>query len=264
MAVGEHLLDVPHDRLKAFGDVEHLGGAGLLGQLLGHVLDDLVARVGHGVDGVAKADDNFAGFDAAADVGFGLVRRFIALLHIERHFVGAAMLRAAQRADGAGNRREHVRTRAGDDACRERGRVELVLGVQVQGDVHRLDPFVAGLFAVQQVQEVAADAVVVRLHVDDAAVVAVVVPVQQGRTQVGHQAVGDVARARGVVIVFLGQHAAQHRHGGAHDVHRVARGGQGFQRDLQLGRQAAQALQLLLVGGEFGLVGQFAMDEQPR
>ncbi|KAG1242551.1 hypothetical protein G6F68_016139 [Rhizopus microsporus] len=127
----------------------------------------------------------------------------------------------AQRADGAGNRREHVRTRAGDDACRERGRVELVLGVQVQGDVHRLDPFVAGLFAVQQVQEVAADAVVVRLHVDDAAVVAVVVPVQQGRTQVGHQAVGDVARARGVVIVFLGQHAAQHRHGGAHAVPRL-------------------------------------------
>ena len=79
-----------------------------------------------------------------------------------------------------------------------------MLGVQVQRDVHGAHPLFAGLLAVQQVQEVAADAVVVGLHVDGAAVVAVVVPVQQGRAQVGHQAVGDVARAGQVVVVLLG------------------------------------------------------------
>src|SRR5690606_40179725 len=111
-------------------------------------------------------------------------------------------------------------------------------------------------FAVQQVQEVPADAVVVGLDVNDAAVVAVVVPVQQRRAQIRHQPVGDVARARDVVVVFFGQHAAQHRYGRAHDVHGVAGRGQGFQGVLQLRGQAAQCAQLCLVGFQFGLVGQ--------
>ncbi|MNU38646.1 hypothetical protein D3C71_273230 [compost metagenome] len=211
---------------------------------------------------MAETDDDFLGFHAAADVGLGFVGRFVALLHFEGDLVGAAVLGAAQRADGARDGREHVRTGAGDDARGEGGRVEFVFSVQVQGDVHRLDPFVAGLLAVQQMQEVATDAVVVGLHVDDAAVVAEVVPVQQGGTQVGHQAVGDVARARGVVVVFFRQHAAQYGHGRAHHVHRVAGGGQGFQCNLQLRGQAAQAAQLFLVGLQFGLVGQLAMDQQ--
>ncbi|KAG1437899.1 hypothetical protein G6F57_020074 [Rhizopus arrhizus] len=174
------------------------------------------------------------------------------------------MLRAAQRADGAGNRREHVRTRAGDDACRERGRVELVLGVQVQGDVHRLDPFVAGLFAVQQVQEVAADRVIVGFHVDGAAVVAPVVPVQQHRTEAGHQLVGDVTRARVVVVVLLRCHAAEHRHAGAHHVHRVRRRRQFLQRGLDRSRNATQRLQLGLVRNQLGAGRQLAVHQQPR
>ena len=35
----------------------------------------------------------------ATDVGFGLIGRVVALLDLERDFVGAAVLRAAQRAD---------------------------------------------------------------------------------------------------------------------------------------------------------------------
>ena len=71
-----------------------------------------------------------------------------------------------------------------------------------------------------------------------------------GPSQVGHQAVGDVARAGRLWSSFSGS-AAQHRHGRAHHVHRVAGGGQRFQRQLQL-RQAAQAAQLSL-GLQFGL-----------
>ncbi len=60
-----------------------------------------------------------------------------------------------------------------------------------------------GASAVQQVQEVAADGVVVGLRLNALAVVAAVVPVQQHRSQRGHQAVGDVARAGRRVVLFL-------------------------------------------------------------
>jgi len=42
----------------------------------------------------------------------------------------------------------------------------------------------------------------------------------------------------------------------------VAGCGQRLKGSLQLGGQSAQRAKLLLVGGEFGLVGQLAMDEQ--
>src|SRR5690606_17073449 len=236
--VGEHLLDVPHHGFQTLGDVEHLGVAGRDGQLAGDFLDDLVARVGNGVDRVAKADDHFLVFHAATDIGLGFVGGLVALLDFEGHFVGTAVLGTTQRTDGTGYGRVHVGTRAGDDAAGERGRVEFVLCVKDQRDVHRLDPFFGGFFAMQQAQEVAAGGVVVGFDVDHAAIMAVVVPVQQRRAQASHQAIGDVARIGNVVIVFLGQQATQHRYGCAHDVHRVAGGRQGLEGRLQLNRQA--------------------------
>ncbi len=74
-----------------------------LGKLVRDVLDDLVARVGDRVDRMAEADDDFLRRDATADVRLGLVGRVVALLDLERHLVGAAVLGSAQRADGAGD-----------------------------------------------------------------------------------------------------------------------------------------------------------------
>ena len=64
-------------------------------------LDDLVARVGDGVDRMAEADHDFLVADAALDVLLGFIRRLVALLDFEGDFVGPAMLGAAQRADAA-------------------------------------------------------------------------------------------------------------------------------------------------------------------
>ena len=61
----------------------------------------------------------------------------------------------------------------------------------------------------QQVQEMSADGIVVGLHLDALAVVGVVMPVEQHRSQRGHQAIGDVARAWQVVVVGFGQDATQ-------------------------------------------------------
>src|SRR3546814_4658960 len=77
--------------------------------------------------------------------------------------------------------------------------------------MHGAYPFIAGLFAMQQMQEMPAYAVVVGLYVDVVSVMAEVVPVQQRRTQIGHQTIRDIAGIGQIVVVFFGQDAAQHR-----------------------------------------------------
>ncbi len=89
---------------------------------------------------MTEADHDFLCFHAATDIGFRFVGRLITRLNIERSFIRAAVLRAAQRADAAGNRRVHVRARAGDHTTRERRCVEFVLGVKNQRRVHCIDP----------------------------------------------------------------------------------------------------------------------------
>ena len=103
---------------------------------------------------MAEADDDFAIGDAAANVGLGFVGRVVALLDLERHFIGAAVLGPLERADGAADAGVHIGAGAGDDARGERGSVELVLGIEDERDLHGVGPLGAGRFAVQQMQEV--------------------------------------------------------------------------------------------------------------
>ncbi|MNO94733.1 hypothetical protein D3C76_863600 [compost metagenome] len=128
---------------------------------------------------MTEADDHLFLLDAGTDVGLRLVRIVVTLLDLEGHLVGAAVLGPAQGTDGACDAGEHVGAGAGDDAAGEGGGVELVLGIEDEGGVHGAHPGVTGLLPVQQVQEVAADGVVIGLHMDALAVVAEVVPVEQ-------------------------------------------------------------------------------------
>ena len=260
--VGEHLLHVHHQRLDALADVEQHRVAAFLAQLAADVLDDRVARVADGVNRVAEADDDFLALDAGADVGLGFVGAGITRDDVHGHFVGAAVLGTTQRADGAGEAAEHVAAGTGDDAGGEGGRVELMFGVEHQRLVQGLGMRGARRLAVQQVQEVAGDGVVVGLDVDAAAVAGEVPPVQQHRTKAGHQAVGDVAGLGHRVAFALGQHRAQHRTARAHHVHRMRIGRHQLQRVGDDGRQAAQAPELGLVGSQLGGGGQRAVHQQ--
>ncbi len=114
----------------------------------------------------------------------------------------------------------------------------------------------------QQVQEVAADAVVVGLHVDPLAVVGVVEPVEQRGAETGHQPIDDVARAWLVLVLLLRQRAAECGDGGAHHVHRMRGGRERLERLLQRCGQTAQRTQLRLVAGEFGASRQRAVHQQ--
>ena len=138
---------------------------------------------------------------APADVGLGLVGRVVAFLDFQRHFVGAAVFGTAQRADGAGDARVDVRAGAGDHARGERGRVELVFGVEIERGVHGAHPARGRRTAMQQVQEMTAHGVVVGLDVDALAAVREVIPVAEHRPEARHQVIGDFARTRGVVII---------------------------------------------------------------
>ena len=128
---------------------------------------------------------------ATASVG-----RAIALLDLERDFVRAAVLRAAQRANAAGDAGVEIRARAGDHARRERRRVELVLGVQHERRVHRANPRRRRRPQMQHRQEVRADRVRVRSRRRSAARARVVVPVEQHAAERSDEPIRDVARVR--------------------------------------------------------------------
>jgi len=115
---------------------------------------------------------------------------------------------------------------------------------------------------VQQVQEMPADGIVVRFHFDALAGVREVVPVKEHRAEAGHQPVGDIARRGELVIVGFGQHRPERGAGRAHDVHRVGIRRHAFEDALHARRNAAQRLELALVGVELGGGGQLAVDEQ--
>ncbi len=103
--------------------------------------DDLIARIGNGVDGVAEADDDFLALPRRLDdVGLGFIGAGVAFLDFEGEFVGSAVFGPAQGADAAGDGGVDVGTGAGDDAGGEGGGVELVLGVEDERGVHGLDP----------------------------------------------------------------------------------------------------------------------------
>ena len=260
--IRKHLLDLPHHRFESVGDVVELVVAGRVGKGLGHPLDDLVARIAGGIDRVTEADHDLLARHPFAYVGLGLVRVGVALLDLEGRLVGAAVLGAAQCADGAGDAGIQVRTGTGDDPGGEGGGVELVLGIEDQRGVHRAHPVLGRRFAVKQVQEVAADGIVVGFHLDALAVDRVVIPVEQHRTEAGHQPVDQLAGLLGRLLRFLRQQAAEHRAAAAQHIHRVGRRRQLFQGVLQGLGQPAHRAQSGLVGLQLGAVGQLAVDDQ--
>ena len=71
-------------------------------------LDDHIARITDRVDRMAETDDHFARLEAAQDVSLGGIGIGIALLDLQRHFVGTAVLGSAQRTDGTADGRVDI------------------------------------------------------------------------------------------------------------------------------------------------------------
>jgi len=69
--------------------------------------------------------------------------------------------------------------------------------------MHRAHPVRAWFFAVQEMQKMAADGIIVGPGLDALAVMGEVMPVEQHRAQRSQQPVGDIARAGDAVIRLL-------------------------------------------------------------
>ena len=92
--IGEHVLCVAHGFFDAHGNVEEMHVACGHGERARSFLHNVAARIADGVDRMTEADDDFAMFNTAAHVSFGLVRRCIAKENFKGNFVGAAVLGA--------------------------------------------------------------------------------------------------------------------------------------------------------------------------
>ena len=127
-------------RLDALRHLEPLRVAGLLAELLRHPPQVRRARILGAVDAMAEAGDLLLARELAADVGVDALGGRV-LPDLEQHLhhfgVGAAVQRSLERADAGHDRRVHVGERRGGDARGKRRRVELVIRVQRQRDVHR-------------------------------------------------------------------------------------------------------------------------------
>ena len=211
---------------------------------------------------MAEPDNDFFAGDAFADVGFGFVGVAVAFLDVVGDFVRAAVFRTFERADGAGDAGIHIRTRTGNHAGGEGGGVKLMFRIQNQRNVHGFNLRFGRAFAVQQVQEVAADGFFLAFDVDTFAVVRILIPVEQDAAEAGDEFVRNVACfAVGMAFAFR-MNAAEHGHAGTHHVHRMCVRRQGFQHFNHADRQTAHGFEFGFIGGEFKFVGQMTVYQQ--
>ena len=135
-----------------------------------------------------------------------------------------------------------------------------MLRVQNQGDVHHPLMQLAGLLAMQELQEhttngIAFGAGGINAH----ALMGKAVPVGNDGREHGQHAVDLVVL---LAEILFGFQITQHRAASTHHIHRMRVLGDLLQHQFQGFRQAAQALELAFVGIQLGLVRQFASQQQ--
>ncbi len=114
------------------------------------------ARIFSLVDAVTEAGDLLAGGEHVFYVVDRIGPRLVDGVEQAHYgFVGSAVQRSLERTDGAGDGGVNVRESGGDDARGEGGGVELVVGVEDEGDIEGTGGGFGGLDAVEHPEEVA-------------------------------------------------------------------------------------------------------------
>ena len=109
-------------------------------------------------------------------------------------------------------------------------------------------------FAVQYVQEMAADGIIISIDIDTLAIEGVVIPVDQHGTETGQQVIGNVSRLFPCMFVSFRQQRPQHGTASAHDIHGMSCFRDQFQHLFQLRRQIAHAFEFLLIVFQGGAI----------
>ena len=137
-----------------------------------------------------------------------------------------------------------------------------MLGIQHQRGIHAAFVQCRWLLAMQQMQEMCCNRVVIRHQVDAFLIMAEVVPVQQHGAKAGNQAVGNMLGTGYIMVIGFLFQGAERGTTGTHYVHRVGRGGDLFKHVFELDRQAAQRLELIVIRRQLGTRRQRAVDQQ--
>ena len=239
-----------------------MGWPAVFAELLAHAAQVGGAGVFGLVDAVAEAGDLLLGGEHVLHVFDGVGAGLVDGVEQAHHgFIGAAVQRALERADGAGDGGVNVGEGGGDDAGGEGGGVQFVVGVQDEGDVESAGGGLGGLFAVEHPQEVAGvgEGAVGRNDFE-ALADAVVDGDDHGDLRgevVGLAHVGVVR-----VVLFVGVVEAERRHGSSQHLHRRGGGGKGAQQvDDALVEGAGQG-QLRREFAQLEFAGQAAVPEQ--
>ena len=99
--IGKHALGANHRRFNPVGNREESLALVINCKPARALLDEVVARIGNGVYRMTEANNHFPIGHASKGVCLRFVGRRVALLNRKRHFIGAAVLWAFQRADCA-------------------------------------------------------------------------------------------------------------------------------------------------------------------
>jgi hypothetical protein len=116
--------------------------------------------------------------------------------------------------------------------------------------------------AVEEMEEVCSDGVVVCFDFDAMAGVREVVPVEEDGAERGHEAVGDVEGGVDGVGLGFGLDGGEHGDADAEDVHGMRGGGDLLERDFDWLGKAGEAAEALLVVGEFVRGGEMAVEQE--
>ena len=187
-----------------------------------------------------EAGNNFLAPESFANVRFGFIRAAVTMLDFECRFIGTTVFRTTQRPDGAGDGRIHIGPGTGNNA-RSKGRgIELMFGIQDQCSMHGPHPPLAGFLAMQQMQEMTTDRIIVGLQFNAPPVFMVMVPVQQHGTEPGHEPINNGTCCLTIAVLRLRHATSQQRTPAAHDIHGMGRCRDLFQHLLDGIRQVAQ------------------------
>ena len=112
----------------------------------------------------------------------------------------------------------HVRLGGSDDAGCERGRIEIVLGVENQRDIHHLGVQLAGLLARHAPQQVRSQ-VEIRIGIDRRLTLTTHLAVADDRGNLCEQSFGLAHLSLGRVVLAIGIDVREQRYAGAQDSH---------------------------------------------
>ena len=245
----------------AAGLFVEIGVAGAFAELFAEGFEVNGARIKHMIDAMAEAGHFYFVGEIGFHFGDGVVGRFRFEQHLDDCFIGAAVERAFEGTDSRGNGGVDVGKSGGGDAGGEGGGVQLVIGMEDEGDIEDALHDLVGLLAGERIDEVGG-VTEGRIARHDRLAIAQLVEGGDESGDARHEldGFGDIGVGGRIGREWIIE--TQQRDGCAKDVHGAGAFWDAFEKRGYLSGQIAFGYQLVLQRREFSLVGEAAVPEE--